>query len=570
MFCICNTKKNKFNFVTLVTTVGLGVGLILSGCGDSGSTTPNSLNGGGDTPQPPTPEPPIIETYKVTFQYNSLAKNLGRTEVASDIVNVKYVFYGKTENKEFTTAPTKAYEFKHEAAAQEQDITIDATEVEELNADIYAVTAAYYSENDELLAVGYDTINWQGQKAVTIADPDLYTVTDNDQLSLIADKYVVKPSEDVTLNLTLNSASSTVKAYDLTPFATFSQLNDPENPDTASLVADENAANGQFKAAAYGRVMPVASIDSKIKRAPDKVIYVTDQTPKSIELRPANSQISFGSDTKTDVDKSFFLTYIPEPRDLGEKEIVTVQCCDWRTGNAPLGEVTFALGEVPMQAIATYTKEPDKGPQPLQSDIIKDVELTTAFSGEGVATYYGLKSNNGTLVASVLGNLYSEWETYTVTAKYGQLSDTNTVFVGGFRYSDFNFCKKDDSGNLVAFDPARMLHAPGEYKFYLAGTMRFEEFTIGSKILSFVKNPFFLREDYVGKYDYPECYIINSDSNECTGEGESFQRAADGSNEYTVTLIDIGEKYANHTLYTKPFANSEVYVRGLTITTSMD
>ena len=558
-------KKNKFNFATLVTTVGLGVGLILSGCGDSGSTTPNSLNGGGDTPQPPTPEPPIIETYKVTFQYNSLAKNLGRTEVAADIVSVKYVFYSEKDQQKVINKITDVQELKHEAAAQEQNITI-----ENLDDTVTSVTAAYYGENDELLGVGYDTIDWQGQKVVTIADPDLYTLTDNDQLSLIADKYVVKPSEDVTLNLTLNSASSTVKAYDLTPFATFSQLNDPENPDTASLVADENAANGQFKAAAYGRVMPVASIGSKIKRAPDKAIYVTDQTPKSLELRPANSLISFGSDTKTDVDKSFFLTYIPEPRDLGEKETVTVQCCDWRTGNTPLGEVTFALGEVPMQAIATYTKEPDKGPQPPQSDIIKDVELTTAFSGEGVATYYGLKSNNGTLVASVLGNVYSEWETYTVTAEYGQLSDTNTVFVGGFRYSDFNFCKKDDSGNLVAFDPARMLHAPGEYKFYLAGTMRFEEFTIGSKILSFVKNPFFLREDYVGKYDYPECYIINSDSNECTGEGESFQRAADGSNEYTVTLIDIGEKHAHHELYTKAFANSEVYVRGLTITTSMD
>ena len=558
-------KKNKFNFATLVTTVGLGVGLILSGCGDSGSTTPNSLNGGGDTPQPPTPEPPIIEPYKVTFQYNSLAKNLGRTEVAADIVSVKYVFYSEKDQQKVINKITDVQELKHEAAAQEQNITI-----ENLDDTVTSVTAAYYGENDELLGVGYDTIDWQGQKVVTIADPDLYTVTDNDQLSLIADKYVVKPSEDVTLNLTLNSASSTVKAYDLTPFATFSQLNDPENPDTASLVADENAANGQFKAAAYGRVMPVASIGSKIKRAPDKAIYVTDQTPKSLELRPANSLISFGSDTKTDVDKSFFLTYIPEPRDLGEKETVTVQCCDWRTGNTPLGEVTFALGEVPMQAIATYTKEPDKGPQPPQSDIIKDVELTTAFSGEGVATYYGLESNNGTLVASALGNVYSEWETYTVTAEYGQLRDTNTVFMGGFLSSDFNFCKKDDSGNLVAFNPARMLHAPGEYKFYLAGTMRFEELTIGSKILSFVKNPFFLREDYVGKYDYPECYIINSDSSECTGEGESFQRAADGSNEYTVTLIDIGEKHAHHELYTKAFANSEVYVRGLTITTSMD
>ncbi len=568
-------KKNKLNFVALAA-VGLGIGLMLSGCGNSGSTTPNPLDGTtSPTPAPepsptPAPEPSPTGSYKVTFRYNSLAKNLGRTEVSPDIVNVKYVFYGKAENKEFTTAPTKAHDFKHEASATEQDITVDATEVEELGADIYGVTVAYYAEGDKLVAVGYDTIDWQGQKVVTIADPDLYTLTDNDQLSLIADKYVVKPNEDVTLNLKLTPSSSATKTYDLTPFATFGQLNDIDNPNTVSLAADENATNGQFKAVAYGKVKPVASLGTKISQPIDELIYVTDQTPNSLELRPANSKISFGSDTKTDVDKSFFLTYIPEPRDLGEKETVTVQCCDWKTGNTPLGEVTFALGEVPMQAIATYTKEPDKGPQPPQSDIIKDVELTTAFSGEGVATYYGLDSNNGTLVASALGNVYSEWETYTVTAKYGQLSDTNTVFMGGFLSSDFNFCKKDDSGNLVAFNPARMLHAPGEYKFYLAGTMRFEELTIGSKILSFVKNPFFLREDYVGKYDYPECYIISSDSSECTGEGESFQRATDGSNEYTVTLIDIGEKHAHHELYTKAFANSEVYVSGLTITTSMD
>ena len=560
--------KNTFRFATFAAALGLGVSLLASGCGDGGSTTPNSLNG-GDTPKPPTPEPPISDTYKVTFQYNSLAKNLGRIDVASDIVSVKYAFYGKADNKEFVTAPTKAHEFKHEATAQEQDITIDATEVEELGADIYGVTVAYYDENGELLGVGYDTIDWQGQKVVTIADPDLYTLTDNDQLSLIADKYVVKPNEDVTLNLKLTPSSSTVKTYDLTPFATFSQLNDTENPSTVSLAADENAANGQFKAVAYGKVMPVASIGSKIKQAPDKVIYVTDQTPNSLELRPANSKISFGSDTKTDVDKSFFLTYIPEPATLGEKEIVTVQCHDWY--NTPLGEVTFALGEVPMQAIATYTNEPDKGPQPPLSDIIKDVELTTAFSGEGVATYYGLDSNNGTLVASVLGNFYSEWETYTVTAKYGQLSDTNTVFVGGFLGSDFNFCKKDDNGNLVAFkQPAQMLHAPGKHKLYLAGTMTFENLTVGSKILSFAKQPFFLREDFVGKYDYPECYIVNSTSSECTGEGESFQRAADGSNEYTVTLIDLGGKYATHTLYTEEFANPGVYVTGLNITTSPD
>ena len=567
-------KKNTFRFATFAAALGLGMGLLVSGCGDSGSTTPNPLNGGdtptpplngGDTPKPPTPEPTISDTYKVTFQYNSLAKNLGRTEVSPDIVNVKYVFYSEKDQQKIINKMTEAQELKHEAAASKQDITID-----NLDNTITSVTAAYYDKDNELLAVGYDTIDWQGTKTVTIADPDLYTLTDNDQLSLIADKYVVKPSEDVTLSLTLTPSSSTVKTYDLTPFATFGQLNDTENPSTVSLAADENATNGQFKAVAYGKVKPVASLGTKISRSIDELIYVTDQTPKSIELRPANSQISFGFDTKTDVDKSFFLTYIPEPRDLGEKEIVTVQCYNWKNNNAPLGEVTFALGEVPMQAIATYTNEPDKGPQPPLSDIIKDVELTTAFSGEGVATYYGLNNDNGTLVASVLRNFYPEWETYTVTAKYGQLKDTNTVFVGGFLGSDFNFCKKDDNGNLVAFKPARMLHAPGEHKLYLAGTMTFEKLIVGSKILSFAKEPFFLREDFVGKYDYPECCITNSPSSECTGEGESFQRAADGSNEYTVTLIDLGGKYATHTLYTEEFATPGVYVTGLNITTSID
>ena len=563
--------KNTFRFATFAAALGLGIGLLVSGCGDSGSTTPNSLNG-GDTPQPPTPEPPISDTYKVTFQYNSLAKSLGRTEVASDIANVKYVFYSEKDQQKIINKITEAQELKHEAAASEQDITID-----DLDNTITSVTAAYYDKDNELLAVGYDTIDWQGTKTVTIADPDLYSLTDNDSPSLTADKYIVKPNENVTLSLRLTPASSTVKIYDLTPFATFSQLNDTENSSTVSLAAEENATNGQFKAVAYGKVKPVASLGTKINETIDEIIYVTDQTPQSLELRPANSKISFGSDTKTDVDKSFFLTYMPEPAtadsrrtDLGEKEIVTVQCYDRKTNDTPLGEVTFALGEVPMQAIATYTNEADKGPQPPQSDIIKDVELTTAFSGDGVATYYGLNSDNGTLVASVLENFYSEWETYTVTAKYGQLKDTNTVFVGGFIGSDFNFCKKDDNGNLVAFKPARMLHAPGEYKLYLAGTMTFKNLTVGSKILSFAKEPFFLREDFVGKYDYPECYIINSTSSECTGEGESFQRAADGSNEYTVTLVDLNGKYATHTLYTEAFANPGVYVSGLNITTSID
>lgn len=59
-------NSNTFRFATFVAALGLGVGFLVSGCGDSGSTIPNPL---GTT------------DYKVIFQYNSLAQELGRTDV---------------------------------------------------------------------------------------------------------------------------------------------------------------------------------------------------------------------------------------------------------------------------------------------------------------------------------------------------------------------------------------------------------------------------------------------------------------------------------------------------------
>ena len=70
-------NNNTFRFATLVATVGLGVGLLAGGCGDGGSTTPNPL---GTT------------DYKVIFQYNSLAQELGRTDVQSRYCQSKIRF----------------------------------------------------------------------------------------------------------------------------------------------------------------------------------------------------------------------------------------------------------------------------------------------------------------------------------------------------------------------------------------------------------------------------------------------------------------------------------------------
>ena len=539
--------KNIFRFAALVTTIGLGAGLMLSGCGDSGSTTPNSLNGGGDTPQPPTPEPPIIETYKVTFQYNSLAKNLGRTEVASDIVSVKYAFYGKTDNKEFTIAPTKAHEFKHETSAQEQDITIDATEVEELNSDIYAVTAAYYAENDKLVAVGYDPIDWQGQKAVTITDPNLYRIgQDNDELSLTSydpttgkNKTVFKPSENVGLKFKLLPKGESVNPYDLTPFATFSNLNDITDDKVTVLTAAQNSSNGQFVATDNGTAAPQATTQAAIGDLTYMVeapIYVTEQTIESITLSPDNSS-NVGV-----IGNKFYMIYV-DKKDADGNDIP----------NATLGQKTFVaepevsgfdtlvmgVDEVPMQVIATYTNDPTKGPQPQDVNIIDQVDLEATLVGSESDSL--LKAQDGVLVATGT-TAKNTCDTYQVTATYDGKHDTKEVTVS---YATSKLCFAWTQDNQVKYVPENYPIGRTQLHEVLEVVGRFY-ITDWTHSAVYNSHPFHI-DGLVGKNSYPEALVENEPF---TDGQSSFKQKSDGVNSYDLDCTSDGKE---HTLKVATF-----------------
>ena len=497
--------------------------------------------------QPPTPEPPIIEPYKVTFQYNSLAKNLGRTEVASDIVSVKYAFYGKTDNKEFTIAPTKAHEFKHETSAQEQDITIDATEVEELNSDIYAVTAAYYAENDKLVAVGYDTIDWQGQKAVTITDPNLYRIgQDNDELSLTSydpttgkNKTVFKPSENVGLKFKLLPNGDTTKPYDLTPFATFSKLNDIADDKVTVLTATQDGTNGQFIAAANGTVAPQAIIQAAIGDLTYMVeapIYVTEQTIESITLTPDNSS-NVGV-----IDNKFYMIYV-EKKDADGNDIP----------NATLGQKTFVaepevsgfdtlvmgVDEVPMQVIATYTNDPTKGPQPQDVNIIDQVELKANLVGSESDSL--LKAQDGVLVATGT-TAKNTCDTYQVTATYDDKHDTKEVTVS---YATSKLCFAWTQDNQVKYVPENYPIGRTQLHEVLEVVGRFY-ITDWTHSAVYNSHPFHI-DGLVGKNSYPEALVENEPF---TDGQSSFKQKSDGVNSYDLDCTSDGKE---HTLKVATF-----------------
>lgn len=495
-------NKNTFRFATLVATVGLGVGLLAGGCGDSGSTIPNSL---GTT------------DYKVIFQYNSLAQELGRTDVQADIVKVKYAFYGTIDNKDFITNATKAYEFKHENANQEQDI-----EVGQLVAGVSGVSAAYYDKDDKLIAVGYNDIDWQGGKTVTIANPDLYRIgQDNDGLSLTSfdpatgdDKSVFKPGEGVGLSFELLPNGDTENTYDLTPFATFGNLNDIEDDKVAVLTPDQNSFHGNFIAAANGTVVPQATIDSAISYTAVDPIYVTEQTINGIELSPANDDI-------TVTDKNFGIAYIAKKDANGQDIPNATLGKKILEAEGLYGDLTMGVDEVPMKVIAIYTTD-KKGPQPQNINIIDKVELTTAFS-EGTGEPL-LKADKGTLIATGTAVEYT-CDSYKVTAKYGDITDSNQVIVS---YTEPGLCfAKYDNDDKLAYAESYG-HYAANIELYVVGRFRLTNWSSGT----YQSKPFFIDESLVGKNDYPEVIV----ENEPACPSDTIKRADDGSNKYTVKL----------------------------------
>lgn len=328
------------------------------------------------------------------------------------------------------------------------------------------------------------------------------------------DKFVFKPGEGVGLSFELLPNGDTKNTYDLTPFATFGNLNDIEDDKVTVLTADKNSFHGNFIAAANGTVAPQATIDSAISYTAVDPIYVTEQTVNGIELSPANEDI-------TVTDKNFGIAYIVK-KDADGKDIPNATLGKKTVEAEGLyGDLTLGVDEVPMQAIATYTNEEGKGPQPEGVDLINEVELTTAFS-EGTDEPL-LKANNGTLVAT--GTVAERTcDSYTVTAKYGDFTDSNRVIVS---YTEPELCFAWYNDEKLAYAESYG-HYSMTLELYVVGRFRLTDWSYGT----YQSKPFFIDESLVGKNEYPEVIV----ENEPACPSDTIKCADDGSNKYTVNM----------------------------------
>lgn len=385
--------KNAFCFATLVATASLGLGLMVCGCGDGGSTTPNPLE--GDT------------SSKVVFNYSVLAQKLSaKTEISANIASVKYSFKGVDENqKAFTDSSDKyVYKFTHKNQAYDQKVII-----KDVSMYTTEVTAAYYNENNELVAIGVDQLDWdKTTKVAKVETPKVQLLDQDATASLSVDNYVIPKSGQVKLTFEITPTEG-AKAVDMTDLATFSGL------DEKVFAHSEDEPVGFYTGISYGKSDTVSASIGAQKAELDKVIYVTDQTPSKIEISflPIDGkEVSVFKDNEG--IKGVFIFYAADPEQVFGLKIASNDVAYIKEQ-----KYNYAINELPLAILATeFTNADDKGPQPDYAvDITDSDKLSVTTENTSGEENYLVVKDHFTLQATGL-NSDNERSMYNVKAKY--------------------------------------------------------------------------------------------------------------------------------------------------------
>lgn len=381
------TNKNTFRFATFAAVASLGLGLMISGCGDGGSTTPNPLN---------------AKFGQVTFNYNVLAQTTAsakyETKIEEKIVTVKYIFFGVENGARFMTEPV-SYNFIHGEKDAETDVV-----VKNVSLDASGVIAAYYDKDGNLVAMGEEEIEFVDGEDV-IETPEVTDLA-NATYSMTASQYVIAPKDETVIGLTAVAGD---KTYNVTPFVTISGIDEA----VLAYVQDTNQG-ATYQGAEYGTIAAntIKATVNGTEYAIDKPIYVTDQTPNAIKI--VADQVD-GKDVTT----------VAATEEANEAITVVLAGKDSILANEKAIELTaegkdairYAVNEQPIAVIATgYTNVEGKGPQPegIESEIEDLSKITLNSETVATATTEGLN-----LIAAAEGNT-------VVTATY-KVDDETTV-----------------------------------------------------------------------------------------------------------------------------------------------
>lgn len=531
-------RKNAFGFAIGTAVVGLSLGLAIYGCGDSGSTTPNPLDGS-------TPNPPIVETSKVIFDYNVLSKSLAKTDVDAKIATVKYAFSGTNAEKEAFTDIKDAYTytFEHKSEAYEQQVTID-----EVNISADKVTAAYYDSDNNLVAIGINDLEWnEDSKTAHVSQPRVDIIDENSAVILNADPYVVPKGEQTALTLMVTPSIEGADAVDMTAFASFSDIDEKV---LATVAGQPGLYTGVEYSSQVG-LQPTATIGKNIKATIDQPIYVTDQKLTSLEIRPAD----IDGVKITVLDKHEFY----EPYEGGQyfhmlyadevlkangymlstvgKKVVTFYPKNIYSNATPLAPIiNAAANDQPMQVIASYSNIAGQGPVPPQMNVTNDTN--TIIESKREVRTWATPSATDVDYMTVNGNVLhvdgvnTSDNFYSVSAKYNDLT-SNSLTVAVSSASAYVAFVDKDTGKWM---PNQIKYTNGGaigYNMSLAAMVRTNSiWKYGEKCDLYVSEIIDIPTAWIAEGQYPN---VGSIDTAAAGISEYKQTAA-GANSYSLKL----------------------------------
>lgn len=498
-------SKNTFRFAAFAAVASLGLGLFVSGCGDSGSTSPNPLT-------------PATKTYKAIFNYNVLAASTAKaTDIKAEIVTVKYAFYGKIDGQDFVegpeTDPSYTHNFTHGEQAAEELVTVN-----KVDSHATSVMAAYYDAEGNLVAVGQNDLTFDENRVATVAEPELDEVAD-DSITFTASKYVIPLQDTVVMSLKAIAAN---KEYDLSAFAEISGI------DENILALQEGSLEGfTYKGVKYGTIEggTITATVGNTKCLVGNSIYVTDQTPAAISLKPASVE---GYDTFSQVDsegQKYFMQYVDEKCLLSHFPYIKYQANSSKKQYDP---IYYYINEQPFIVYATaYTSEdPTKGPTPTIKDGQIGINITddpnvklldVEFSDPEFMKHLGFQIQasvvDRTKVHANSVNSYNYGDDYKITAQYGQgdqaiKSDPIRLIIEaeGVRNEVIQFASVEEGQEPTFFVPYNIeaKKTKIDFKLKLMGLSSVLVSFDGEEPVSFYTDPLEIPTDVIAPDKYPD------------------------------------------------------------------
>ena len=447
---------NKCTFrLTFIAAAALGLGLVAYGCGHSGSTTPNPLVGST------TPAPPVAQTSKVVFTYNVLSKDsyAKAIPIPAHIDKVTYAFSGTNWAKEpFTkTDPAYTYYFKHKDKAYQQKVVIQDVDT---NSD--KVTAAYYDDKDQLVAIGVNDLEWDKANSTSeVGSPDLQSLDQQATATLSADNYIISKNGQIyfTFEVTTNPGSEPI---DMTDLAIFSGL------DEKVFSHPENAVAGVYTGIAYGQANKVSATLGQIKADLGQTVYVTDQTPTKIALvpQPIDGKEIINEETPDGGKMTILFADDSVKYNTFGQKVVTVN------------EVNYPVNEVPFKVLITeYSSTSGQGLSPqVPIDITFDgkTSVEANLDMENYASPSAYDVNKMAIKDRskiVVEELNPNWNNYKVVAKYDDgskdcITETTKIYVEGAKANLVFWNNKTNqklekifktSGSVQTYDELRLV-----------------------------------------------------------------------------------------------------------------